>query len=114
MTREALKARLMAQAASSIDALLAHTQEANEISLSEIESTAIQAGQAFRTSVLKALVEEASEGSSPPLLDCPQCHQRIQKKGLRSKQVVSAAGEVKVKRAYYYCPECHHGFFPPG
>ena len=69
MTREALKARLMAQAASSIDALLAHTQEANEISLSEIESTAIQAGQAFRTSVLKALVEEASEGSSPPLLD---------------------------------------------
>lgn len=114
MSREAIKARLMAQAESSIDALLAHASAADEISLREIETTAIQAGQAFRTAMLKVLVEEASEGLAPPQLQCGQCHQPMKKKGLRSKQVVSAAGEVRLKRAYYYCPTCQQGFFPLG
>ena len=114
MRAEELKANLMAQAESSIDKIIAEKSEAHEIGLREIETTAIQAGQAFRESVLKELVEEASRLSSAQAFQCPQCHKRLHEKGLRAKRIVSAAGEVTVRRAYAYCPNCHTGFFPLG
>ncbi|MEP7289830.1 MAG: hypothetical protein ABI947_29115 [Chloroflexota bacterium] len=36
----------------------------------------------------------------------------MQRRGKRSKQVVSEAGEVRVERQYYYCESCGHGVSP--
>ena len=45
---------------------------------------------------------------------CPHCGGPTQNKGQKGNQVESRVGGVQLERAYYYCPRCQQGFFPPG
>jgi len=112
MSNQDLKAKLMAQMEAAIDKLLAEKTDASEISLSEIETRAIKAGQAFREGVLGELVAEVDQ-TDADRVSCTDCGRRMHHKGQRPKQVVTRAGEVKLKRDYYYCPDCGRGIFPP-
>jgi hypothetical protein len=40
------------------------------------------------------------------------CGEQARYHGLRSKPVLTAVGEVKVSRPYFYCGPCHRGQFP--
>lgn len=42
---------------------------------------------------------------------CP-CGGQMRYHSLRSKQVLTAVGAVEFQRAYYRCPDCHHGASP--
>lgn len=114
MTPEELKAHLMAQAEAMIDEMLARKSKAEDITLSEIEQLAIGGGRDFREAVLKSLTEDSSQSETREARVCTECGQEMHYKGKRGKAVVTEAGEVQVKRDYYYCPHCQRGLFPPG
>ena len=110
MTSEAVKGRLMAQVEAAIDEMLAKKSPDDTITMNEIEDLAVRVGQQVEQDVVGVLVErEKSE-----VVSCSTCGRKMQYKGTRRKQVVSQAGEVSIARAYYYCPDCKGGVFPPG
>ena len=66
-----------------------------------------QAGAAALTQLLQFAVPAADQRSIP----CPCGHQAHYRE-LRSRQLLTALGEVELSRPYYLCPRCHHGQFP--
>ena len=45
-------------------------------------------------------------------LPCPHCHKNAWFKGIREKTIQTLSGILTLKRSYYHCDRCHHGFFP--
>jgi DNA repair exonuclease SbcCD ATPase subunit len=113
-SKEELKAQMMAKAEAAIDKLLAKKKPAEEISLTEIEQLALQAGAEIQQEVTSALVEASRDPVEVPEPTCPECGKPMRYKAHKKKRIVTASGEVEVERAYYYCAACKRGVFPPG
>jgi hypothetical protein len=107
------KARLKREAEELIDRLWSEKKTADEISLSEIEQIAVKAGLRFREAVAQRLVEDSQE-QKVERPGCQECGARLKLKDYRTRRVETEAGEVEVRRAYYYCQACGRGVFPPG
>jgi hypothetical protein len=43
---------------------------------------------------------------------CPKCQRGAEFKGYRPTKVPSLLGDLRFRRAYYYCGRCGHGLFP--
>lgn len=109
--KQALKARLMTEAEAAIDNLLAGASEKEELQLSDIERLARTAGQRMMERFTMSLVEGEARGEVSST--CPECGQKMRYKGCKERTLVTETGEVRIERAYYYCPSCRKGFFPP-
>jgi len=72
-----------------------------------VRSAMHQAGAAALTELLQFPVPAADRRT----LAC-SCGQQASYRGLRSKPVLTAVGQVKVSRPYYLCSHCHAGQFP--
>ena len=72
-----------------------------------VRSVMHQAGAAALTKLLQFPAPPAEQRSIP----CA-CGRHAHYRGLRSKPVLTAVGEVEVLRPYYLCPRCHTGQFP--
>jgi NADH pyrophosphatase NudC (nudix superfamily) len=98
-----------------LDELLAEKENPETITLSEIEQLVRAAGERVKAELTAGLVKQASEedraGAAPV---CAGCGQRMHYKGQKGKYIETETGPVEVKRAYYYCPTCREGIFPPG
>jgi uncharacterized protein with PIN domain len=108
-----LKDDLMAELEVVVEQLLAEQGKAEELTLSEIEEVVLAAGKEIQARLTGRLVEINAEGEQKPGI-CPVCGGKLRHKGYREKDVVTRTGEVRVKRAYYYCETCQKGIFPPG
>ncbi len=106
-----IKARLLAETEAILDEVLKarHPSE----SLDDMEALATEARRRFGQQVMASLVGEHGQPALEQV-NCPNCGQAMRYKGRKDKQVVSTSGEVTVRRAYYYCPSCRQGYFPPG
>ena len=109
LSKEELKAQMMAKAEAAIDKLLAEKKPADEITLTEIEQLALQAGAEIEQKVTQALVEASQEEMQAPEPMCPECGKPMHGKGRKRKRIVTESGEVEVERAYYYCEACVMG-----
>lgn len=47
-------------------------------------------------------------------LRCEGCGEALVYKGAPERDVLLVEGDLKIARAYYHCPHCERGFFPPG
>jgi Pyruvate/2-oxoacid:ferredoxin oxidoreductase delta subunit len=110
---EEAKARLKREAEELIDKLWAEKKMAEDISLSEIEQIAVKAGMQFRKTIAQQLVEDSQEQKVEKPI-CQGCGVRLKLKDYRRRRVETEAGEIEVRRAYYYCKACGRGVFPPG
>ncbi len=108
-----LKARLMVQLEATIEQLIAQQPPSDKITLSEMERLVKHAGSEMEAQIMQALIEAHEMPASERLL-CPECQQPMRNKGRQRRKVVTEAGEIEVERTYYYCEQCHVGFFPPG
>ena len=108
--REALRARLVARAEVVIDKMLADKRVSEEMTLSAIEDVIGRSSQEFEGAALEAMVGMQAQAAKT----CPECGARLLNKGKHERQVVSLRGEVRLERAYYTCPNCRRGYFPPG
>ena len=109
-----LKARLMAQLEATIEQLIAQQPPSDKITLSDMERLVKRAGHEIEAQVLQALIEanETTHDTERPL--GPECQHPMRTQGKQRRKVVTEAGEIEVKRSYYYCEQCHVGLFPPG
>lgn len=112
LRKEGLVALMTAEADEVIRQLMVRGKRAGEMSLEEIEEASLEAGRRFQVLVTEALIEAAQAEKVRPL--CPECKEKMRHKGYRAKPLVTQAGEVTLRRAYFRCPTCGRGLFPPG
>ena len=107
-----IKANLLAQYATILNAVFSQVEGQHSLSLMEIEEVALQARAAVGQQVTAALLARPSGQRLPGPL-CAQCGQEMRYKGEKQRYVRTRSGDVNVKRAYYYCSRCRDGLFPP-
>jgi len=113
-SREELRQELKQKVAVLIEKTL-DWYEANETpNMSQIETHVLDIREKIGQETAQVLIQaqEAVHPSTAPL--CPGCQQPMRYKGGKGKSVDGLIGEVGMERAYYYCPDCHKGLFPPG
>jgi predicted RNA-binding Zn-ribbon protein involved in translation (DUF1610 family) len=64
--------------------------------------------------LLESLVALRGTGQEAPGPKCPECGKEMRYKGLKDRGLATSVGEIELERAYFYCPDCKQGFFPPG
>jgi hypothetical protein len=106
------KAAWMKEIEGLVDKMLREKPAPDEIDLREIEQAAVRTGRQVEQVLAQHLLGETEE--KPDEIQCPACGKRLTLKDYRTRQVVTEAGEVELRRAYYYCQECGQGVFPPG
>lgn len=71
-----------------------------------------------RREVVGALIAQLAcqEGNGYALegLCCERCGERMVYKGTPEREILHLEGEIAIARAYYHCPHCKEGVFPPG
>ena len=75
-----------------------------------MEKVVGEMGRNLLPEIMQTLTEESQPAEE---VVCPQCGGALHNKGKRPKRVITARGELEVKRNYYVCRDCEYGFFPP-
>ncbi len=109
MTDEELKGWLLAKAEVAIAGVLAKHGSTDAISLREIETLALTAGQEMSAAVVETLMRENMGGAQ--WVACPKCGRTMHNKGKRRRYSTTDSGNTFVERFYYYCPTCRTGLF---
>lgn len=88
-------------------------EEHPEATLKEIEQYLRPLRRRFTAQLvaLQLLKRGAGATVDPPV--CPHCSQPMEYKGIVEKPATSLELEGPLPSAYYYCPRCAEGFFPP-
>ncbi len=92
-------------------------QEHPTATLAEIEETMDRHVMVLRAQLLQEVAQqrEPTPGASPSSVPCPKCGTRMQARGHRKRSLQTQGDQrVTLKRAYFTCPDCGYGFFPPG
>jgi len=110
-----LRAELESAMKARMEQLVADALQKGEerLTLTNIENIVLKIQKEMGEELTEALIKTQSEVPVPGP-KCEQCGQEMHYKGQKSRRVVTRSGEVTVKRPYYYCEQCRHGFFPPG
>ncbi len=82
--------------------------------LMELEEQAMRLRQRLMGEMMSKLVAEREAVQPAEGVKCPKCGEPMQDKGRRRRTVRGPEGPVELERAYYYCPACKAGLFPPG
>ncbi len=82
--------------------------------LMELEEQAMRLRQRLMGEMMSKLVAERESVQPAEGVKCPKCGGPMQDKGRRKRTVRGPEGPVELDRAYYYCPACQQGLFPPG
>src|SRR4030042_4015135 len=103
MTDEELQARLLARAEEAIKDMLAEKPTTKGMTLSDIERWVLGTGQQVQTKLLEELAQASQEAQSAEAPLCERCGSRMQRRGMRHRQVVTDVGEMTLERADYVC-----------
>jgi hypothetical protein len=109
------KARLIAVFGGMVDELRAWRAQHADASFDEIAAQVTPRRRALMGEVLEALARQPGSGMVAEGVVCEQCGQAMAYKGEPVREIEHyLEGETELKRAYYYCPACEAGLFPPG
>lgn len=112
--REARKARLMERLESAVEELLDWEERTDRPNLTQIEGIVLKLRKQVSEEMAMELIR-AQEAKQPvPGPPCPSCGREMRYKGQKEVKPQSWAGELKIERGYYHCPECKESLFPPG
>ncbi len=81
--------------------------------LLELEEQAAKLRQRLMGEMMSRLVSQREAVQPAEGMKCPECGGDLQNKGKRKRTVRGPEGPIELERAYYYCPLCQEGFFPP-
>jgi hypothetical protein len=85
-----------------------------EATLDEIANEVTPRRRALMGKLLEQLALQHGDGSMAEGVVCPECGVAMRYKGEAAKGVLHLEGDMNLARAYYHCPHCERGLFPPG
>ena len=112
--KKVLRAMFLERAAEAFDQAVGWQEEEEELTLTELEEKVAELQPKVMSLLLESLVALRGTGQEAPGPQCPQCGQEMRYKGMKERGLATSVGEIEMERAYYYCPQCREGFFPPG
>lgn len=107
------KRRWQEMAAEMYEELAAWREQHPEASFDEIAHQVTPRRQALMGELLTQLACQHGQGEAAEGLSCAECGHRLVYKGKPQRAVGHLEGEMRLRRAYYYCPQCRTGVFPP-
>ncbi len=112
-TRAELKALLLQQAETNIEAFLDWLEDSPAPTLTQIEDAVLRFRQEVGRAAAETAIQAQESATATPGPRCPKCGGEMRTKAQKTKRVMSRVGHVGMKRRHYYCPHCRQGFFPP-
>lgn len=112
--QEENKGRWQAKAEEVYDELYEWRERHPEASFDEIANQVTPRRQKLMGELVSHLALQHGSGEVVAGLSCEQCGQELTYKGKPRRAVEHLEGEVHLQRAYYHCPHCEGGVFPPG
>jgi len=94
--------------------LVAWREAHPEATLDEIAAQVTPRRRQVMGALLAKLALQPGNGYALEGLRCPECGTDLVYKGNPEREVLLVEGEGSLARAYYHCPHCAQGFFPPG
>ena len=89
-------------------------QEHPEATFDEMEEELGQQRRGILGDFLELSLRQGDLGATPEAPSCKQCGKPMVFKGYPEKTIQGLEAEAKLPRAYYVCPACQEGIFPPG
>ena len=80
----------------------------------EMEGRLGEERRGFFGSFLEQSLRQGDLGTTPEAPLCKKCGKPMKFKGYPKKAVHGLETDAQIPRAYYVCPTCEVGFFPPG
>jgi hypothetical protein len=123
MTTRSEKARLSPSQASEIFSETAQAmwvafntwyQAHPEATFDEMESYLGEEGRGLLGKALELTLRQGDLGARPEGYRCEQCGEEMVFKGYPRKVIQGLRVSAEIPRAYYTCPRCKAGVFPPG
>lgn len=96
------------------DSFNAWHQEHPEATFDEMEEELGQQRRGMLGDFLELSLRQGDLGATPEAPACEQCGKPMVFKGYPEKTIQGLEAETKIPRAYYVCPTCKGGLFPPG
>ncbi len=114
MTDEELRARLLAEVEKVMKDQLAEKPMDQAMTLSDMEHWVLRTGQEVQARLMQELAQASQAAQEDEVPVCEHCGSRMQRRGPRSRQIVTEVGTIALERPYYICPGCGVSLFPPG
>ena len=113
-SREKLRAEFLVEAEELFDELMAWDEATQAPDLTQIEDIVLKLRKQFGERLAQKVLEQQEQRQPAEKVICPNCQTEMVPKGAKRHQVESRIGNLPVERAYYHCPQCKQGLFPPG
>ncbi len=84
-----------------------------DATLDEIAAQVTPRRRQLMGALLAELAVQEGNGYAVEGLRCEQCGGPLVYKGTPERDVLLLEGETEIARAYYHCPRCAAGLFPP-
>ncbi len=97
-----------------VDEVLAWNEDRPQATLSEIEDHVRLKRRELMSQVLRDLLLQHGSGYELAGMKCPDCGEAMVYKGQPGVTLETREAPSRIRRAYYYCPACQAGLFPPG
>ena len=89
-------------------------QDHPEATFDEMEAELGKQRRAILGNFLELSLRQGDLGAMPEAPSCGRCGKSMVFQGYPKKEVHGLEADAKIPRAYYVCPTCGVGFFPPG
>jgi hypothetical protein len=96
------------------DSFNAWYKEHPEATFDEMEEELGRQRRGILGGFLELNLRQGDLGAMPEAPACEHCGQPMVFKGYPKKKIQGVEAEAKIPRAYYVCPTCKEGLFPPG
>ena len=96
------------------DSFNAWHKEHPEATFDEMEEELGRQRRGFLGDFLALSLRQGDLGATPEAPSCKQCGKPMIFKGYPEKKIQGLEVEATIPRAYYVCPTCEGGLFPPG
>jgi len=113
-TQPAAHAEFMSAAEQLWVAFIAWHDAHPDATFDEMEQELGQQGRVLLGNTLALALRRGDLGAEPEAPRCEQCGRAMIFKGYPEKSVHGLRADAEVPRAYYVCPHCQAGVFPPG
>jgi DNA-directed RNA polymerase subunit RPC12/RpoP len=111
--RDAKRAQLTALFERIYDELHEWRDKHPEASLDGIAEQVGRRRRQLMGELVAQLACQQGDGTVVEGVHCPRCGQRMIYKGRLPVRQEHLEGEIALRRAYYHCPACKTGIFPP-